>query len=200
MKNTSRHVRAPTSKPPTNGPIAPKRPPKPAHAPMAGLRSWGRNVASMMARLAGVSSALPTPCTARARTSTRAFGAAPHTIEATVNHTRPKTKMRRRPYRSPSDPPRRRNADSVSVYAVTVHCRSASPTWKSRPMLGSATLTTLPSRKAMPEPRMVANRTQRPLALVKRRPGESSSADGTIIRSVAHSKVSAIQRPRPGRS
>jgi len=61
----------------------------------------------MMARLPGVNSAPPTPCNTLAVTRTATLGAAAQAIDATVNHTEPITKIRRRPNRSPSDPPTR---------------------------------------------------------------------------------------------
>ena len=50
-----------------------------------------------MARLPGVSSAPPTPCRARAAISTSAFGATPHSSDASANHTVPMTNTLRRP-------------------------------------------------------------------------------------------------------
>ena len=69
----------------------------PDHVPIAWARSSGRNEACRMARLSGVSSAAPTPCSARARMSTVALGAMPHTSEAAANHSTPTMKLRRRP-------------------------------------------------------------------------------------------------------
>ena len=51
----------------------------------------------MMARLAGVRSAPPTPCRIRATMRAGAEGASPQAIEATMNQTTPMRKMRRRP-------------------------------------------------------------------------------------------------------
>jgi hypothetical protein len=67
-----------------------------------------------------------------------------------------------RPYLSPSDPARSSSPASVIVYAVTTHCRAASPTWKSRPMAGSAMPTTVASIDATADPSTVASSTQRP--------------------------------------
>ena len=64
---------------------------------MARARSSGRNEACRMARLAGVSSAPPTPWTTRAAMSSPALGAMPHRAEATANQTTPMEKMRLRP-------------------------------------------------------------------------------------------------------
>jgi hypothetical protein len=75
--------------------------------------------------------------------------------------TMPRRNSRRAPNRSPSDPPTRSSEPSVSRYASTTHCWSASPPPRSSWIAGSATLTTLPSTKTMLEPRMHAIRTSR---------------------------------------
>ena len=114
-RKTQRHEPSSTSPPPTNGPIAVATPPSPDQAPIARARSFGPKEAWIIARLPGVSSAPPTPCSARAATRAHPVGARPHTKEARANHTTPTRKTRRRPYRSPSTPPSRMNAASVSA-------------------------------------------------------------------------------------
>src|SRR5260370_9577302 len=64
----------------------------------------GWRVASMMARLAGIISAPPIPCTARAAMSHPMPGAAAHATEARVNQLSPARNTRRRPQRSLSEP------------------------------------------------------------------------------------------------
>src|SRR5581483_1740469 len=144
---------------------------------MAAARSSRRKLASMMARLPGVSNAPPTPWNARAKLSTIVDGASPQATDATVNQTTPMRKMRRRPYRSLSAPPMRRSAASVSRYAVTIHCSAPTPPCSSRPIVGSATLTTVLSIIASPEPSTVAAITQRPRALAS----DKVSAAGFIV-------------------
>jgi hypothetical protein len=51
----------------------------------------------------------------RAATRMPMLGAAPHNSDATANQITPNTKIRRRPNRSPSDPPTRIRDASVSV-------------------------------------------------------------------------------------
>ncbi len=138
---------------------------KPDQAPMALPRSSGRNVASRMARLPGVSSAAPMPCRARAAMRTPEVGAAAHSRDARANQMTPARKMRLRPYLSPSEPASSSRPARVSVYAVTTHCSESMPTWKSRPMAGSAMPTTVASMDAIADPRTVASRTHRPGAL-----------------------------------
>ena len=96
------------------GPAAVATPPRPDHAPIARGRSAGRNDAWMMARLPGVSRAPPIPWTTRATMRNPALGAMPQSAEATANHAMPSENMRRRPKRSPSDPPSNKKAASVS--------------------------------------------------------------------------------------
>ena len=114
-RKTNRQVVASISQPPRNGPAAPAMPASPDQAPMARPRSAGTNDAVMMARLPGVSRAPPMPCSARAATSISTFGASPQSAEATANQMVPMMKIRRRPYRSASEPPSRMKAASVSV-------------------------------------------------------------------------------------
>ena len=52
-------------------------------------------------------------------------------------------------------------AASVSVYPFTSHCKPATLAFRSVPIEGSATFTTVASRNAMPDPSTVASRTQR---------------------------------------
>ncbi len=69
----------------------------------------------MMASDPGVSSAPPTPSSTRAPMSTPMLGANPHTAEASANQTTPIMNTRRRPSRSPSEPPSRISPASESV-------------------------------------------------------------------------------------
>ena len=90
-------------------------PDSPDQAPIALPRSSGRKEACRMARLPGVSSAAPTPCSARAPIRTGAFGAMPHRPEAMANHTTPIRKTRFRPYLSPRAPASSSRPASVRV-------------------------------------------------------------------------------------
>ena len=99
-----------TRTPPTNGPIAAAMDPSPDQAPIAFARSSWWKTPWIMDRLPGVSSAAPMPCRIRATISTSGVGAMPHNSEAAANQTVPTTKIRRRPNRSPSDPPSRISA------------------------------------------------------------------------------------------
>lgn len=114
-RNTHRQPAASTSQPPANGPTAPATPPRPDQAPTARGRSSAANDAWMIASEPGVSRAPPAPCSARARIKVSMFGAMPHSTDATANQTTPTRKMRRRPNRSPREPPSRMKPASVSV-------------------------------------------------------------------------------------
>ena len=93
----ARHETASTSQPPSSGPSAVATPPSPDQAPIARARSPGLKLASIIARLPGVRSAPPTPCSRRAPISASALGAIAQSREATVNQATPMTKIRRRP-------------------------------------------------------------------------------------------------------
>src|SRR5438093_5103468 len=76
--------------------------------------------------------------------------------------------MRRRPSRSPSEPPTSRSAERRSAYASTTHWTSATVAPSSRCSAGRATLTTVPSMKARLEPSTVVASTH----------GRAASAQG----------------------
>src|SRR6185437_941955 len=102
---------------------------------------------------AGTSSAAPAPWTSRAPTRTGIDGASPQAAEASAKVTRPARKTSRPPSRSASAPPASSSPANDSVYASTTHCRPATPPCSSRPIDGSATLTTITSRMTRKYPR-----------------------------------------------
>src|SRR5579859_6327562 len=89
IRKIHRQLPASSSHPPTKGAIAADTPLNPAHVPIARVRSAGWKVASMIAKLAGVISAPPTPCTARAAMSHPIPGAVAHSTDARVNQVSP---------------------------------------------------------------------------------------------------------------
>ena len=115
IRKINRQLPASSSHPPTKGAIAADTPLKPAQVPIARTRSSGRKVASMIARLAGVISAPPTPWVARAAMSHPIPGETAHSTDARVNQVNPARKTRRRPQRSLSEPASRISEASVSV-------------------------------------------------------------------------------------
>ena len=90
-------------------------PPRPLQAPMAAARSSLAKLAPRMARLPGVKSAPPTPCRRRLSVNVSVEPARPQATDAAVNQATPHMNTQRRPKRSPSAPPSKRNAESVSV-------------------------------------------------------------------------------------
>src|SRR5260370_41513268 len=84
------------------------------------------------------------------------FEARPQPAEAAAKIATPTTNIRRRPNRSPSEPPTRINAAKNSPYNSTTHCISTTVAWKVAWIAGRATFTTVLSMKAMLEPRIVA--------------------------------------------
>src|SRR5205823_6249719 len=73
----------------------------------------------------------------------------------------PSANTRRSPKMSPSDPPSRINEPSVNRKALLTHCSPARPPSRLCWIDGSATLTTLLSRIAMLDPRIVATSVKR---------------------------------------
>ena len=114
IRKINRHDTAVIRKPPTNGPSAVATPPSPDQAPMTRPRSPGANDASRIARLPGVSSAPPTPCSPRAAISSPMLGAIAQISDATANHATPMTKIFLRPKRSDSAPASRMRPARVS--------------------------------------------------------------------------------------
>ena len=102
------------------------------------------------------------PCSSRAAISSSAFGASPQSTDASgepddAEHEDP----------PPPEPVAQRAAEQDQRgqrqrVAVTVHCSEPKPTCRSRPMFGRATLTTVASMPAMPEPRTHARTIHRP--------------------------------------
>ena len=88
----------------------------------------------------------------------------PHHTDASVKIAVPMRKTSLRPYRSPSEPPTSINAARNSVYALTTHCMSIAVACSSACTTGNAMLTTVPSMNTMLEPRIVAARTNMPVA------------------------------------
>ena len=88
---------------------------RPDQAPIARPRSAAANEASRIARLPGVSSAAPAPCSTRVTMRITALGASPHAAEARANHTMPIRYTFRLPKRSPSEPPISNNAARASA-------------------------------------------------------------------------------------
>ena len=97
IRKIGRQLPASSSHPPRKGAIAADTPLNPPHVPIACVRSPGWKAASMIARLAGVISAPPIPCTARAAMSHPMLGAAAHSTDAAVNQPSPARNTRRRP-------------------------------------------------------------------------------------------------------
>jgi hypothetical protein len=93
-------------KPPTTGPSARPSAPIALQMPIAAVRSLTSVKAwPMIASVAGMSSAAPSPCTALAPISTPPLPASPAVRDESVKIARPVRNTRRRPYTSASRPP-----------------------------------------------------------------------------------------------
>ncbi len=90
-----RHENESTICPPSSGPIRIPIPPQAVQVPIAAPRSCLGKTATMIASAAGVSSALATPCSARATISTPIVGAAAQSAEPIPNPATPATNTRR---------------------------------------------------------------------------------------------------------
>ena len=132
--------------PPRRSPSAPPPPAMAPKMPKALPRSAGSvNVVVSSDSAAGASSAPKTPWPARATTSMSKLTAAPPIADITANPTRPTMKVVLRPSRSDSRPPRSSRLPNASEYAVTIHCRSASPNPSDSCACGSAMFTMVAS-------------------------------------------------------
>ena len=103
-------LKALVSAPPSSTPAAPPLPATAPQIPSARLRSrpsW--KVVVRIERAAGESMAAPSPCRLRNAISERSDQARPSSSELTVNRSSPAINIRRRPSRSASRPPSRRN-------------------------------------------------------------------------------------------
>ncbi len=109
-----RHETESTIWPPSTGPARIPIPPHAVHLPIAAPRSSFGNTATMIASAAGVSSALETPCRARAAISTPTVGAAAHSADPTPKPATPATNTRRSPSLSVNEPASRISELSVS--------------------------------------------------------------------------------------
>ena len=101
------------------------------------------------------------PCSARAPIRTSVVGAIAQSAEVTPKPTRPETNISLRPNLSPSEPPTSSSATRASRYASTTHCCPESPASRSSAIAGSATLTTVASRKTTVDPMIAATSVHR---------------------------------------
>ena len=135
--------------------------PHAVQVPIAPPRSSGGKTAMITASALGVSSAPNAPWSARPAISISIVGASAHSSETAPKPATPIENTRRSPKTSPSEPPTRISAPSVSRYALATHCWPASPPPRSSRIAGSATLTAVPSRPAMNEPMIAATSASR---------------------------------------
>ena len=77
------------------------------------------------------------------------FWARPHRTDPTVNTTMAEISTRFPPKRSPSQPEAGMKTARLTRYAITIPSTAVGGMWKSRPMVGSATLTIVMSMMFM---------------------------------------------------
>jgi hypothetical protein len=101
--------------PPSAGPSARPSAPIAPEMPIAMVRSRASvNVATRIASAAGMTSAAPSPCTARAAISPPPLPASPEASEESVKIARPVRNTRRLPYTSATRPPTSSSPPSTS--------------------------------------------------------------------------------------
>ncbi len=136
-------VSTPPSTRPSDAPPAPVK----LYTPIAFARSGGDgNSLTIMPRLTAEAIAPPAPWTNRATTSTGWLSARPQASDASVNRTRPATKTRLPPTRSPSRPTSSSRPPKAIRYPFTTHSRPVAENPRSRWIDGRATVTMVPSR------------------------------------------------------
>ncbi len=114
-KRIQRHERYWVRMPPNSAPAAPPPAATALHTPRALARArCSVKVTVRMVRVAGDSTAAPTPCSDRAAIRVPWFWEKPPTRLAPVKRTSPTSRMRRRPNRSASLPPSNRRPPKVS--------------------------------------------------------------------------------------
>ena len=97
------------------GPMAAPAPASPAHTPMARPRSWGGKTVTRIDRVAGMTSAAPTPMIPRVMTTWLAESDTAASTEAAPKTTRPMVRAPLRPKRSPKAPPVSRSPAKTSA-------------------------------------------------------------------------------------
>ena len=103
-KNTHRHDRSVTSRPPSTGPSAGATAVGTVRMLEARTRSSGGNVRNSMAMPTGIIMPPPTPCRTRKKTNSERLSAVPHSTDAPVKTATAKSRIRLDPNRSPIHP------------------------------------------------------------------------------------------------
>ena len=109
------------------------------------MRSSGGNTRNSIAMPTGASMPPPTPWSTRNATSSPRLVAVPHSADAIVNTTIAASSTRLPPRRSPSQPEAGMNTARLTRNPIEMLSTAVGLTPKSRPMVGSATLTIVTS-------------------------------------------------------
>ena len=104
-----------SSRPPSTGPSATAPPTAPAQAPIARPRSRGGKTTVMIASVTGMTAAPPIPMIARKAMSCAGLRAIAEIAEPTAKMASPISRIRLRPYLSPSTPQVNRSAAKTST-------------------------------------------------------------------------------------
>src|SRR5690242_16505912 len=122
IANTDDHENHSSSVPERSSPTTAPAPAMPAQMPTARPRSSSGKTFVMMERVVGMTSAAPTPITARSAISQPGSLTKTAASDATPKTARPIWRMPLRPKRSPSAPAGSRRPAKTSAYASTIHC------------------------------------------------------------------------------
>jgi hypothetical protein len=115
IQNAEDHEKWSSSRPPSVGPATTAMPAIADQIPIAAGRSAGANTSERIDSVAGMTSAAPTPITARKAINSAAEPASAAAAEPAPNSTSPSMRPRRRPKRSPHAPATMTSAAKTSV-------------------------------------------------------------------------------------
>jgi hypothetical protein len=147
MRKTAVQPNCSSRKPPLAGPMPTPRPATAAQIPIAFGRSRAGKTFVRIESVVGMISAPPMPMTARLAISTSAEVAKAEASDPAPNTTRPDTSAPRRLKRSPRAPMVRSSPAKTSVYESTIHWSWPLEAFRSRSIVGSATLRIVLSRE-----------------------------------------------------
>jgi hypothetical protein len=137
--NTDGHENHSSNVPERSRPMIAPAPAMPAQMPTARPRSWGGKTLVMIDRVVGITSAAPTPITARRPISVDGALTSIAASEAPPKTTSPVSRIPLRPKRSPSAPAGSSSPAKTSAYASTIHCSWACEAPVPRARSGRAT-------------------------------------------------------------
>ena len=175
-----------TNSPPRTGPSAGANVVGTVRIAAALIRSSGGNTRYSMAIPTGASMPPAAPCRIRNTISSPRLDANPHSAEAAVNSAIAASSTRLPPYLSPSHPDAGMVIARLTRKAIAMPSTAVALTPKSRPMVGSATLTIVASRMLM---NIAATKTVPTATFWLIRAATASSPRGSVQPAAHHSAI-----------